>query len=95
MVRERTSRQNPSVCWRGAERLLEQICQPPTGQVQLVEHDFEPQLIHLVSDDEKQLVMRLAQALLKAQELRNLEVCAVRKLAALLAESRSHLRISA
>src|SRR5258708_4889459 len=54
--------------------------------LQLEEHDLEPQLVDLVGDDEKQLVMLGAQPVLKLEELRHLEVCAVGELAALFPE---------
>src|SRR5258708_8952266 len=57
---------------------------------QLEEHDLEPQLVDLVGDDEKQLVMLGAQPVLKLEELRHLEVCAVGELAALFPEPSAH-----
>jgi hypothetical protein len=37
---------------------------PAPGCLQLVEHHLEPELVHLVRDDEQELVVLLAQAVL-------------------------------
>jgi len=42
-----------------------------------VQHDLEPQLVSLVSDDEQKLVVLLAEARLQLQELEQPEVGAV------------------
>jgi len=34
------------------------------GRLQLVEHHLEPELVHLVRDDEQELIVLLAQAVL-------------------------------
>src|ERR1700687_4208634 len=60
------------------------------GGLQLEQHDLEPELIDLVGDDEQQLVVLLAQLLLQGEELRHLEVRAVRELAAVFAKSGFH-----
>ena len=60
---------------------------PAARSLQLEQHDFEPELVDLVGDDEQQLVVLLAEPLLQPQQLRHLEVAAVGKLAPFLAES--------
>src|SRR3989475_7035576 len=64
---------------------------PLTRGFELEQHDLEPQLVHLVRDDEEELVVLLAQPLLQAQQLRHLEVGAVGKLPPLLPESPTHI----
>jgi len=63
---------------------------PPSGRLQLVEHDLEPELIGLVGDDEQELVVLAAQALLEPQQLRHLQVRAIGELASFLAEPAAH-----
>ena len=62
------------------------------GARQLMEHHLEPQLVGLVGDDEQELVVLLAQAMLKVEQLRDLpQVGAIRELASFLAEIHAHV----
>src|SRR5207302_11442508 len=49
---------------------------------QLMDHHFETEFVALVDDDEEQLVVRLGQAGLKGQQLRDMEIAAVAQPAA-------------
>jgi hypothetical protein len=55
-----------------------------------MQHELEPQLVDLVGDDEEELVVLVAEAVLERQELGDFEVAAIGKLAALFAESSGH-----
>src|SRR5919204_1889279 len=60
--------------------------------LELMDQFAEPELIRLVDDDEEQLVVRLGQALLEAQQLGDLEIRAVAAPPALLTEAGPHGR---
>src|SRR6266851_1736995 len=60
---------------------------PVTRGLELEQDDLEPELVNLVGDDEEQLVVLLAEALLQLQQLRYLEVGAIGELAALFSEA--------
>jgi len=60
-----------------------------TRRLQLVQEDFEPQLISLVSNDEQQLVVLVAEPLLQLQQLGDLEVRAIGEPPPLLTEPAS------